>query len=74
LLTYLTPRERYVLLLLVDGHSTVEIAEKLSISPSTARTHVQNVLVKLGAHSRLQAASMIAAHGLLDQLRGSAGA
>ena len=73
LLTYLTPRERYVLLLLVDGHSTVEIAQKLAISPSTARTHVQNVLVKLGAHSRLQAASMIATRGLLDQLRSSAG-
>jgi two-component system nitrate/nitrite response regulator NarL len=74
LLTYLTPRERYVLLLLVDGHSTVEIAEELAISPSTARTHVQNVLVKLGAHSRLQAASMIATRGLLDQLRSSIGA
>jgi two-component system, NarL family, nitrate/nitrite response regulator NarL len=74
LLTYLTPRERYVLLLLVDGHSTAEIAQKMAISPSTARTHVQNVLVKLGAHSRLQAASMIATRGLLDQLRSSIGA
>jgi DNA-binding NarL/FixJ family response regulator len=33
---------------------------------STARTHVQNVLTKLGVHSRLQAAALIAAHGSSD--------
>jgi two-component system nitrate/nitrite response regulator NarL len=69
MLSFLTAKERAVLLLLVDGSSTAEIARSLGIATSTARTHVQNVLVKLGVHSRLQATAMIANAGALDELR-----
>lgn len=69
MLSFLTPKERAVLLLLLDGSSTAEIARSLGIATSTARTHVQNVLVKLGAHSRLQATAMVANAGALDELR-----
>ena len=68
LLQRLSPREREVLGLLVDGRDTVDIASSLHIADSTARTHVQNVLVKVGAHSRLQAAAIAVQLGILDLL------
>jgi two-component system, NarL family, nitrate/nitrite response regulator NarL len=55
----LTPRERRVLELLVDGQNTAEIVAELHISDSTARTHVQSILSKLGVHSRLQAVALL---------------
>jgi DNA-binding CsgD family transcriptional regulator len=55
-LTWLTDRERQVLRLIVTGATSQEIGERLSISHATARNHVQNVLMKLGVHSRLEAA------------------
>lgn len=60
-LASLSARERQVLLLIMAGVSSAEMARRLSISHATARNHVQNVLVKLGVHSRLEAA-MVAAH------------
>jgi two-component system nitrate/nitrite response regulator NarL len=62
MLTFLTDREWQVLRCVVDGLSTTEIAAALQVRQSTARTHVQNVLAKLGVHSRLQAAALVAAH------------
>ena len=56
----LTLREQEVLMLIMEGQSTKQIARSLAISMSTARTHIQSVLVKLGAHSRLEATSMVA--------------
>jgi DNA-binding NarL/FixJ family response regulator len=56
----LTLREQEVLMLIMEGQSTKQIARSLAISLSTARTHIQSVLVKLGAHSRLEATSMVA--------------
>lgn len=56
----LTLREQEVLMLVMEGQSTKQIARSLAISLSTARTHIQSVLVKLGAHSRLEATSMVA--------------
>ncbi len=53
----LTRREREVLALLGDGFDKVAIARMLVISPHTARTHVHNILTKLGLHSQLQAAA-----------------
>ena len=64
LLRYLSPREREVLRHLIKAHDTTQIARHLKISPSTARSHIQNVLVKLGVHSRLQAVTLIARAGL----------
>ncbi len=61
----LTERETEVLCLLAQGASTPLIAKALFISTHTARTHVQNVLVKLGVHSRLEAAAYAVRHGLV---------
>ena len=63
----LTDREREVLALLADGSSTAEIAKSLSISPATARNHIQNILHKLQVHSRLEAVSYALKHGLITQ-------
>ncbi|WP_307836103.1 response regulator transcription factor [Phycicoccus sonneratiae] len=54
----LTPREREVLGLLVQGLAPREIASRLSISYATARNHVQSVIGKLGAHSTLEAVTI----------------
>lgn len=48
----LSPREKEVLKLLIEGHTNKEIAEKLFISPSTVYTHYGNLLDKLGLTSR----------------------
>jgi len=64
----LSPREREVLALLARSSSTVAIADALVISPETARTHVQNILGKLGVHSRLEAAAFVIENGLIDHL------
>lgn len=57
-LRWLTQREREVLRRLTEGDDTTEIAHKLSMTTNTARTHVQNVLDKLGVHSRLEAIAL----------------
>jgi two-component system nitrate/nitrite response regulator NarL len=64
----LTRREREVLALLADGADNDMIAQRLVISPETARTHVQNVLRKLDVHSRLEAAAFILQSGVLREL------
>lgn len=62
----LTSRERECLLLLVEGLSTAAMVERLGVSRTTVRTHLQAVLIKLGVHSRLEAASFAVRHGLPD--------
>lgn len=64
----LTRREREVLALLAQGADNERIAQRLVISPETARTHVQNVLGKLDVHSRLEAAAFVRQNGLLEEL------
>jgi NarL family two-component system response regulator LiaR len=54
----LTPREREVLELMVEGMSNPEIAEGLSVSRSTARAHVSNILSKLGVSNRAEAIAL----------------
>jgi DNA-binding CsgD family transcriptional regulator len=54
----LTPREREVLNHLSDGHTTREIATLLSISVPTVRNHIEHILRKLHAHSRLEAVAV----------------
>lgn len=61
----LTPRELEVLRLLAGGANTRVAAEQLRVSPATIRNHVQNLLGKLGVHSRLQAVAYANAHGLV---------
>ena len=51
----LTPRERQVLSLLVAGVPTPTIAQRLCITTKTTGTHIEHILVKLGAHSQAQA-------------------
>jgi two-component system, NarL family, nitrate/nitrite response regulator NarL len=64
----LTKREREVLRLLSQGAGNSEIADELFISPETARTHIHNLLTKLGMHSRLEAASFVITNDLLMEL------
>ncbi len=66
----LTRREREVLVLLAQGADNDGMAQRLVISPDTARTHIQNVLGKLGVHSRLEAAAFVTQNGILDDLVG----
>ena len=54
----LTPRESEILALLAGGSGTRQIARRLVISEKTVKTHVQNILRKLGAASRLEAAAI----------------
>jgi two-component system, NarL family, nitrate/nitrite response regulator NarL len=63
----LTGREREVLMQIMEGEGTRQIARSLAIAESTTRTHVQNVLAKLGVHSRLEAANIVARSGLPGQ-------
>jgi RNA polymerase sigma factor (sigma-70 family) len=53
--TELSPREREILLLIADGLSNADIAERLGISEKTVRNHVSNVFDKLGVWTRAQA-------------------
>lgn len=62
LANFLTTREREVLARLTRGESTRQIAEDMGVAYSTARTHIQSVLDKLGVHSRLEAAAFAARH------------
>jgi DNA-binding NarL/FixJ family response regulator len=63
----LTPREREVLRLLVDGFAQDEIASSLYISPKTVATHVQRILGKLGVRTRTQAVALAFRDGLVDR-------
>jgi DNA-binding NarL/FixJ family response regulator len=56
-LSRLSPRERQVLALLSRGWDNARIGRDLFISQHTVRTHIQNILEKLGMHSKLEAAT-----------------
>ena len=66
----LTERESAVLARIVEGEDTRRIAAGLGVAPSTARTHVQRLLSKLGTATRLEAAALAVRTGLLDHLPG----
>jgi two-component system, NarL family, response regulator LiaR len=54
----LTERERAVLALMVEGLNNTQIAAKLVVSPSTVKSHVSNILSKLGVASRTEAVTL----------------
>jgi DNA-binding NarL/FixJ family response regulator len=63
----LTPREHDVLLLVAEGLTNKEIGGKLTITEDTVKKHVQNIIWKLRAADRTQAAIMALKLGLLEQ-------
>jgi DNA-binding NarL/FixJ family response regulator len=64
--TDLTGREREILELIAEGLTNAAIAKRLFISVNTVRNHVQSLLAKLGAHSKLEALSVAVRDGLIN--------
>ena len=58
-------RERVVLVLMVEGLNNTQIAARLVVSPSTIKTHVCNILSKLGVASRSEAVALALRSGLV---------
>ncbi|HEY3478291.1 MAG TPA: response regulator transcription factor, partial [Streptomyces sp.] len=63
----LTTREREVLVLIAQGRSNREIARALVLAEKTVKTHVSNILMKLGVADRTQAALWAVRHGVAPQ-------
>jgi two-component system, NarL family, response regulator LiaR len=61
----LTEREREVLALMVEGLNNTQIAGRLTVSPSTIKSHVSNILSKLGVTSRTEAVALALRHKLV---------
>jgi DNA-binding NarL/FixJ family response regulator len=61
----LTPREREVMALVAEGLTNDEIAERLVVSPLTAKTHVSRIMLKLGARDRAQVVVIAYQSGLV---------
>jgi len=66
LATFLTVREREALGVLVIGGDTRTVARSLGIAPATARCHIQSLLTKMGAHTRLEAATTAVRAGIVS--------
>ncbi len=64
---HLTPREQEVLRLVAHGFTARRIAQRLSLSPSTIRTHVEHIRDKLGCRTRAEAVARALALGLFDE-------
>jgi two-component system response regulator NreC len=62
----LTDRERDVLMLVVEGHTTQEIADTMVISPKTVEGHKRNLMAKLGITNRIDLVKYAVRRGLID--------
>ncbi|MDW7674772.1 MAG: response regulator transcription factor [Bacillota bacterium] len=62
----LSPREKEVLTLIAQGYSNIETGKKLFISPKTVRSHVRNILDKLGFNDKVRIALFAVRTGLID--------
>ncbi|HEY3531215.1 MAG TPA: response regulator transcription factor [Nocardioides sp.] len=69
----LTTREHEVLDLMATGASTIDIRHRLGVSEHTVRSHVRNVLAKLGAHTRVEAVRRAHEQGLVRAAGGGTG-
>ena len=69
----LTHRERETLARMVQGQSTTTMARSMGVRVSTARSHVDSVLTKLGAHTRLEAVAVAVREHLVDLSRSASG-
>lgn len=72
----LTPREREIIVQMATGMAPDDIAQALGMSPHTLRTHTQNILTKLGVHSKMEALVLAIRHGVVetvDLTEGAAG-
>jgi two-component system, NarL family, nitrate/nitrite response regulator NarL len=65
---YLTTRETEVLRRIAVGESTKQMARSMGIAASTVRTYAQNVLTKLGVHTRLEASAIAVRARLTDEI------
>jgi two-component system, NarL family, response regulator LiaR len=61
----LTEREREVLTLMIEGLNNTQIAGRMTISPSTVKSHVSNILSKLGVASRTEAVTLALRNGII---------
>ena len=62
----LTPRETDVLRLVAGGNANKEIATQLGLTEETVKSHVKNILAKLGAHDRTHAVTIALKRGIMD--------
>ena len=62
----LTEREREVLTLMIEGLNNTQIAGRLTVSPSTIKSHVSNILSKLGVASRTEAVTLALRNGIVS--------
>jgi DNA-binding NarL/FixJ family response regulator len=62
----LTPRQTEILQLLADGVPVAAIADRLGMTRQTLRTHVQNILTRLGVHTKTEAVTVAIRHGKIS--------